>query len=201
MIAVITGDIINSRKVSSKDWLPQLKSYFLKITKDSKKYEIYRGDSFQVEVPAERALEVAVCIKALIKSNNTINVRMSIGLGDKKFKGRKITESNGSAFINSGDGFERLKGNKLIIKSENDEFDAYFNPILKLVNFIADSWKPVTAETILFAISNRKLLQREIAKRLDKDSTTVNKALKRGAFDEIEEVLNLFKSKVVQWQN
>ena len=61
MVAVITGDIINSRKVSSESWLPKLKDYFASSIVDSDKWEIYRGDSFQLEVSVEKALEVALC--------------------------------------------------------------------------------------------------------------------------------------------
>ena len=201
MIAIITGDIINSRKVNSAIWLAPLKEYFSKVVKDSKKWEIYRGDSFQLEVPVTKALEVAIGIKALIKTNSKLNVRMAIGIGVKDFTGRKITESNGTAFVNSGEGFDKLKGSTLIMKSQSNECDEFFNPVLRLLSFITDSWKPVTSETVLYALRNRHLLQKEIAGKLGKDNTTVSKALKRGAFEEIMEVINLFSGKIVQWQN
>src|SRR5690606_27441975 len=155
MVAVITGDIINSRKVSSESWLPKLKEYFASSIADSDNWEIYRGDSFQLEVGVEEALEIALCIKALIKSNNKIDVRMSIGIGEKDFKGKKITESYGTAYINSGESFERIKNNTLILKSPFSEFDDYFNPILKLLSFISNNWKPVTSETIFYALTHQ----------------------------------------------
>ncbi|WP_163411447.1 transcriptional regulator [Flavobacterium ajazii] len=201
MIAVITGDIINSRKVNPEIWLPKLKEYFSKIILDSEKWEIYRGDSFQIEVEIEKALEIAISIKALIKSSNQIDVRMSIGLGDKNFKGKKITESYGTAYINSGESFEKIKNNTLILRSPFSEFDDYFNPILKLLSFISDNWKPVTSETIFYTLTHRELLQKEIAERLSKDKTTINKALKRGGYDEIIEIIDLYSQKIQQWLN
>lgn len=201
MVAVITGDIINSRKVSSESWLPKLKDYFASSIVDSDKWEIYRGDSFQLEVSVEKALEVALCIKAMIKSNNKIDVRMAIGIGEKDFKGKKITESYGTAYINSGESFERIKSNTLILKSPFSEFDDYFNPILKLLSFISNNWKPVTSETIFYALTHQNLLQKEIAEKLSKDTTTVNKALKRGGYDEIIEIVNLYAKKIQQCLN
>ncbi len=201
MIAVITGDIINSRKVNSEIWLPKLKEYFSKIILDSEKWEIYRGDNFQIEVEIENALEIAMCIKALIKSNNQIDVRMSIGIGEKNFKGKKITESYGTAYINSGESFERIKNNTLILRSPFREFDDYFNPILRLLSFISNNWKPVTSETIFYSLKHRNLLQKEIAERLSKDKTTVNKALKRGGYDEIIEIIDLYTKKIKQCLN
>ena len=201
MIAVITGDIINSRKVTSEVWLPRLKHYLSQKVNDREKWEIYRGDSFQLETDLDKALDIVMSIKALIKSNNVVDVRMSIGIGDREFKGAKITESYGSAFINSGESFEKLKSNTLIIKTPFEEFDEYFNPILNLISFISDSWKPVTAETIFHTLNNRSLMQKEIAERLEKDSTTINKALKRGAYDELIQIINLFSKKISQCLN
>ena len=201
MIAVITGDIINSRKVNSEIWLPRLKEYFSKIISDPEKREIYRGDSFQIEVSLESALEIALCIKALIKSSNKIDVRMSIGIGEKTFKGKKITESYGTAYINSGESFENIKNTTLILRSPFNEFDDFFNPILKLLSFISNNWKPVTSETIYYTLTHRELMQKEIAERLSKDKTTVNKALKRGGYDEILEILNLYSKKMQQCLN
>lgn len=198
MVAVITGDIVNSRTVNSEIWLPKLKEYFSKIISDSEKWEIYRGDSFQIEVDIEKALEIAICIKALIKSNNKIDVRMSIGIGEKNFKGKKITESYGTAYINSGESFEKIKNNTLILRSPFEEFDDYFNPILRLLSFISNNWKPVTSETMFYTLTHRDLLQKEIAERLSKDKTTVNKALKRGGYDEIIEIIDLYSKKIQQ---
>lgn len=196
MIAVITGDIINSRKLNPEIWQLMLKEFFVKITDDPEKWNIYRGDSFQIETKVEDALRVALSIKSLVKSNSIIDVRMSIGIGEKKYKAKKITESYGTAFINSGESFEKLKNNTLIIKSPFTEFDEYFNSILKLVSFISDNWKPATSETIFHSLTNRDLLQKEVAKSLNKDSTTINKALKRGAYDEMIEVIDLFSKKI-----
>lgn len=196
MVAIITGDIINSRKVNSEIWLPKLKDYFSTIISDTKKWDIYRGDSFQIEVGWENALEIALSIKALIKSNSQIDVRMSIGIGEKDFEGKKVTESNGTAYVNSGESFENIKNNTLVLKSPFNEFDDYFNPILKLLSFVCNNWKPVTSETIFYALTHRELMQKEIAERLSKDKTTVNKALKRGGYDEIIEIINLYSKKI-----
>lgn len=196
MIAVLTGDIINSREVNSEEWLQQLKDYFIKITNHVEEWEIYRGDSFQVQVNVEEALIVAICIKALIKINPKIDVRISIGIGEASFKGKKITESYGTAFINSGEAFEKLKNNTLIIKTPSPEFDEDFNPVLKLLSFIMTNWKPVTSETIFYSLMHRDLLQKEVAEKLQKDKTTVNRALKRGAYEEIIEIINLFNKKI-----
>jgi hypothetical protein len=201
MIAVITGDIINSRLVNSEFWLPRLKEYLSKTIPDAEKWEIYRGDSFQAEVDVDKALQIALCIKALVKANGKIDVRMSIGIGEKDFKGKKVTESYGTAYINSGESLEGIKNTNLTLKSPFADFDDYLNPILRLVSFIASNWKPVTSDTIFYTLTHRELMQKEIAERLEKDPTTVNKALKRGGYDEILEIINLYSKKIQQCLN
>ncbi|MDH1604076.1 MULTISPECIES: SatD family protein [Empedobacter] len=201
MIAVITGDIINSRKVNADEWLPKLKEFLANTTNNHEKWEIYRGDSFQIQVEVNQALETALCIKALIKTNSLIDVRMSIGIGECTFQGENITESNGSAFIHSGEAFEKIKKNTLILKTPFDEIDEYFNPILKLVSFIADNWKPVTSETIFVALSHQELIQKDLAEKLKKDKPAVNRALKRGGYEEILEIIHLFNKKIALCMN
>ncbi len=64
-------------------------------------------------------LLVAMKLKASLKAVKGINVRMAIGIGTRTYNAAKITESNGSAFVNSGEKFEMLKQEKqnLAIKS------------------------------------------------------------------------------------
>ena len=70
-----------------------------------------------------------------------------------------------------------------------------------MLSFISDNWKPVTSETIFYALTHKKLMQKEIAERLSKDSTTINKALKRGGYDEIVEIINLYSKKILRCLN
>lgn len=195
MIAVITGDIIHSRKVASEVWLPKLKTYFASIASRPGEWEIYRGDSFQLEIPVNDALRTAFCIKALIKVNNKIDVRMGIGIGEKEYTGANVTESSGTAFTRSGHRFEQLKDQTLGIKSAFENTDTDFNLLLKLAGFIADNWKPATSETIFHMLNNPNILQKELAHQLEKSNTTISKALKRGAYDELLEVIHLFNQK------
>ena len=64
MTSILTGDIINSRNVPSTEWLPLIKAAFNTIGKSPKTWEIYRGDSFQIEVPVLDALITCLTIKA-----------------------------------------------------------------------------------------------------------------------------------------
>jgi hypothetical protein len=198
MIVILTGDIINSRKVPSKKWMDDLKTIFQSIGKSPNDWEIYRGDEFQLEIKTlEDALAVAFQIKAFFKSIN-LDVRMSLGIGDKTYKARKITESNGSAFIRSGETFETLKKQKLnlAINSGNAEFDEDLNLMLKLTLSFMDNWLQQSAEFVLVAIQNPTLSQEEIGVKLGINQAAVSRRQKRSNYDLLLQVDNYFRKKI-----
>ena len=138
MIVILTADIINSRKLSSKKWMNDFKQLLNSFGKSPNDWEIYRGDEFQLEIKnPEDAFWIAFQLKAFFKSIN-LDVRMSLGFGDKTYKTKKITESNGSAFIRSGELFETLKKQKinLAVNSGNPDFDEEVNLILQLSGLV-----------------------------------------------------------------
>ena len=185
MIVILTGDIINSRKATSKKWMEDLKSIFQTIGKSPNDWEIYRGDEFQLEIKKiEDALLIAFQIKAFFKSIN-LDVRMSLGFGDKTHKTRKITESNGSAFIRSGETFETLKKQKLnlAVNSGNATFDEDLNLMLKLSLSFMDNWLQQSAEFVLVAIQNPTLSQEEIGVKLGINQAAVSRRQKRANYE------------------
>lgn len=198
MTSVITGDIINSRNSHSQLWLKNLKSVLNEIGSTPKVWEIFRGDSFQVEVSdPKNALREAIKIKAAIKTIKDLDVRMSIGIGEKEYVGDSITESNGSAFVHSGEGFELLKKNKqtLGVFSNNEAFNDDINLLLRLSLIAMDNWTPAVAEYVSIDL-REGLLQEQIAKFLDIGQSSVSERNKRSYLTEIKEVENWYKSRV-----
>ncbi len=198
MIVILTGDIINSRKASSKKWLEDLKSIFQTIGKSPNDWEIYRGDEFQLEIKnIEDALTIAFKIKAFFKSIN-LDVRMSLGFGDKTHKARKITESNGSAFIRSGETFETLKKQKLnlAINSGNQLLDEELNLMLKLSLSFMDNWLQQSAEFVLVAIKNPTLSQEELGGILGINQAAVSRRQKRSNYELLLQVDHYFRKKI-----
>jgi len=56
MIAVLTGDLINSRDIAAVHWMPLLKGALAEYGSEPNTWEICRGDSFQLETKAQKAL-------------------------------------------------------------------------------------------------------------------------------------------------
>ena len=162
MTAIITGDIINSRLDTTGKWREKLRKTLNQFGQEPSTWEIFRGDSFQLELESNEALKASIQIKASIKQIKNLDVRIAIGLGEKDFTSAKITESTGSAFINSGECFDQLKKDSLKIKSQNNEFDNQMNLYIALALLTMDNWSPTTSEIVETAITNQKLLKNDI---------------------------------------
>jgi hypothetical protein len=201
MIAIITGDIIKSRRITTKTWLTSLKKELNKIGKTPQQWEIYRGDSFQVEVknPVD-ALLVAIKIKAVLKSLKDGDVRMGIGIGNKNYSAKQITESNGEAFSNSGELLEDLKSLKmnLAVRSNSEKFNTEMNLYLKLISIIMDNWTINAAEVIYIALDRPGKSQEALGKLLKIKQNAVSTRLKRACYYEIKEVIEMYRTKITE---
>ena len=201
MIAVITGDIIGSRKADATDWVKVLKTKLQKFGAAPREWEIYRGDEFQLELQqSEKALLCAMEIKACIKTFNNLDVRMAIGLGEKNYQGDRVSESNGPAFSNSGNQFDLLKKQKvtLAICSPQKDFDAEINLMIKLALVTMDSWSTVSAELAEIVFANPELLQEEIAQQLGIKQSAVSQRAKRAELDLMMELEQYYRHKVAK---
>jgi hypothetical protein len=199
MICIITGDIVGSRKIKDS-WLLSLKTALKIVSDQNNKWEIYRGDSFQVEVEPENAIRAAAYLKASIRVNKPADVRMGIGIGAIKNKRKKLSESSGDAFVNSGAAFDSLKQAKvnLAIKTDSADFDEEINVLIKLSLISMDSWGVVAAEMVKLALENNNLLQSELAAISGRTQSSVSEALKRAHYTEIMEMDKLYRKKLNQ---
>lgn len=206
MIAVIKGDIINSRKISDPEqWLLPLKQHFEKWGSTPQQWEFFWGDFFQIEIsdPAD-ALSVAFEIKALVKSlspkdynkkTSPIDVRMAIGIGEKSYSSPRISESNGEAFIFSGERFDTLKKEKvtLAVRSPWSEIDDEVNLNLRLAQLFMDKWSLSSAEIIQAIWQMPGATQSDIGTRLGIKQNSVSGRWSRANADELLAVAQRFK--------
>ncbi len=198
MIGIITGDIINSRKLAAADWIDALKTFLNSVGTTPSDWEIYRGDEFQLLVSnPEDALLIALQIKAVLKTLQ-LDVRMSIGIGEKSHDAKTISESNGTAFIRSGETFETLKKQKvtLAVNSGISDVDYEMNLMIKLALTVMDNWLVQSAEFVLTAIQNPTLSQEEIGQKLGINQAAVSRRQKRAQFELIMELDQFYRKKI-----
>ncbi|MBS7255913.1 SatD family protein [Flavobacterium branchiicola] len=200
MTSVITGDIIGSRQQKSKHWVEDLKKILGSFGETPIQWEIYRGDEFQVEIKKpEDTLLAAILIKAHLRTIKS-DARMSIGFGDKTHTAERISESNGSAFINSGELFETLKKQKvtLAMRTANQEIDEKMNLMLQLALTFMDNWLVQSAEFVAVAIENPTLSQEELGQKLGINQAAVSRRQKRAQFDLVLNLDRYFRKQIKQ---
>lgn len=201
MIAIITGDIINSENHSSSEWIGELKEYFNRFGPAPMQWEIYRGDEFQLKVNETNALLSAIRIKALLKSVKGLDVRMGIGIGLETYVGTGVSESNGTAHQRSGRKFESLKESKvnLSIATGNESQDLTLNLMLRLALDFMDGWSVVSAEIVALVLDNPEASQKEIAQKLDIKQSAVSQRIKRARLDLVLDLLAYYQYVIKQF--
>jgi len=199
MTSVITGDIIKSRDAENSEWINVLKSALTQLSKDESYWEIYRGDSFQIEIEdILKSYEAATYIKACIKTIKGLDVRMAIGIGAKTFKGKKVSESNGEAFRFSGETLESLKKEKLNlkIKTRNKILNKELNLYFRLALLSTDHWTSNSAEIVKLSLEHPQMLQKELAKLIGTNQHAISKRIKRAHLEEILELDKMYREKI-----
>lgn len=198
MIAVITGDIINSQHADTEVWITKLKNLLEMWGSAPQSWEIYRGDEFQFKCKIDDVFWRFIAIKSLIKSQENLDVRIAIGIGEENFSSEKITESNGTAYVNSGRLLNDLKsdGHTLAIKTSNNTLDRDLNILLKWSSKDFDNWTMATSEIIHEMIMNNDITQEDLAKKFTISQSSISQRLKRANYDLIVETDHYFRKKI-----
>jgi hypothetical protein len=200
MISIITGDIIRSRRVDNpEEWLGPLKALLNTIGNEPRVWQFFRGDSFQLEVrDPEKALKVALQIKATVKSIKGLDVKLAIGIGNKNYDAPKITESNGEAFIYSGELFDKMKKKNLAVKTHREDFDRQMNLYFELALLTMDRWTQNSAEIVKISLDSPDLTQTEVARELGITQGRVSDRQKRAGLEEILKMEKRYRELVTQ---
>jgi len=199
MIAVLTGDIINSRKASSPQaWQEILKQALAKLA-DADQWELFRGDSFQVALDKpELAFRAAVYLKACMRTLKGLDVRIAIGIGQAGYQADKVTESYGDAYVYSGEEFELLKKNRLnlAVRTGDLPFDEVFNLSFRLALTFMDHWTPHSAELMKTFLENEHLSQKELGVLLGIGQSSVSERYNRAYVEEVLALHHLFVKRI-----
>ena len=202
MIGVITGDIINSRKVPAAQWMQELKIELKNWGNEGEDWEIYRGDSFQLRIKNPRQiLSAAILLKATIKSIDPLDIRMGLGIGEENFTADRLLENNGSAYIYSGEVFENLEKTHqgMLLKSDNEELDQEINLMLRLALTIMDNWSVNSSKMVCLAFKYPTKNQTELGDMEGISQNSVSARLSRANFEVIKTLIAYFSNRVAKF--
>jgi hypothetical protein len=219
MKAVITGDIVNSTYIS--DHAKMIRSLKLIVQRlveygyvRAGRWEIFRGDSFQLVTEPEKALLTALILRSGFRGgvyrlasslvvedmlDESIDVRLSIGIGGIGELSDPISESYGEAFTLSGKMLETItdEGLRLIVVTPDEQLNVHFEMICRLMDVIINDWSENSSQAIF-----RNLLvgetQWETADFLGISQSSVQNRLKIAHMDEIHYRVSYFKGQISQ---
>jgi len=196
MYVILVGDIVESRRVKAEVWLPVLENA---LKRYSKNFDIYRGDSFQAELPLDQCFAFAFYLKAKIKSLGILDIRIGIGIGEVDYLDDKIKNSNGQAFILSGEAFDSLGKDLMAIKSPWPEYDEPVNIMLDMAMELSHKWTVNMAESVAAVLENPEANQKELAMMLErKYQSQISTALGKAHYVQISKVIDYCTQELIK---
>ena len=172
--AVLTGDLIKSRKASTSaveatlDILRDAAATFGKASGLDLRFTRYRGDGWQMALTQPAfLLDAALYIIARLKSDHSeIDTRISIGVGPVENIGtRDLADATGQAFFVSGDQLDQMTRGRIIALAGPSIGPAQV-AIADLSEFVAISWTATQAQAIAFWLTGNFNRHEDIATQL-----------------------------------
>ncbi len=127
MVAILTGNIINSRKGEVPEWLEKLKAVLNHYGPSPQQWEIIEETVFNCQFLQKRLI-AAFHIKAVIKQTQHQDVRIAIGIGDEtttiSFDENKVIFQNGDYLL--GGNLYASNDEKLAFSTPNNIFSRWY---------------------------------------------------------------------------
>ncbi len=202
-LAVITGDIIDSRRLEEGRRLHQVLETTL--TGLAERYggdhQRYRGDGFQLAIArAEAALEAAVALRAALiahsETGHRWDARLAVAVGHDDWRpGEALASADGPVFVASGRGLDALDESdaRLALRRPDvDEAPCEALLVRHLDAMLAD-WSPRAAEAVGLRLTE-VLTQQALAERLGIRQPSVHKRLRAARWPLLADTLAHFRA-------
>lgn len=210
MKGIITADVVGSTKIpdEQRGMLPEVLNELAAQLQHicPIRLEIYRGDSFQVEVDYyELTPYIAALLRIGLKSKslnktNKLDARMSIGIGMVSYVGESLGQSDGEAFILSGRAFENLGKQRLKITTSKDATNDELNVLSIILDDLLASLTVAQSKVVFECLYDPEIKQKLIAKKLSVKPQVVNKAINASKLSIISVVLERMKMVLAKYK-
>ncbi len=207
MIAVLTGDLVNSTKMSNETYSDVIKSLKTFLNEANKKYnatgEIYRGDEFQIQYPDPvYALKSTLLIKLALHlskfSPKPIQCTLSLAYGSHHVYDEKPNTSSGPVFIESGRGLEKTQRGELSLRFEHEIDDCEIKLLTQFLNHLLNRLTKTQAELLYQYIESDFAEHKKIADITGTTRQNISNRLGNiGAFL-IRDYMEVINKKVIQ---
>lgn len=204
-IAVLTGDVIDSRKVGDRPRLyRRLEATLAELaSRHGGHGERFRGDGFQLALPRSvSAMEAAVVLRAALiehsEPHQRWDARIAVAVGPGEPGGR---EADGETFIASGRRLDALAGGAghLSLTLLDESEDPALDLLMRFLDDLLGSWSPYAAEVVglnLGANAARPPSQQALADRLGISQPSVHKRLKAARWPLLADTLAYLRGRL-----
>jgi hypothetical protein len=202
--AVLTGDIVNSTKLSpiQEATLLDVLARFL----HGHPHEFYRGDSFQAYIKdPSKALRLAltcraVAIEITTKEEEAIrgDIRIAIGIGEVSTPVRALGSAKGEAFLLSGRGLDELQKSekRLAVTCNNKIANIGLQITADYLDSIFRQMTGKQADIIVELLQG--ITQQQLTISREKAKSTISELANAGRWPEINRVLQQYSQLVEQ---
>ncbi len=200
-IAVLTGDVIDSRKVDDRPRLYRLLDDRLAelASRHGGHGERFRGDGFQLALPgAAPAMEAAVALRAALiehsEPDQRWDARIAVAVGPAE---RGIAEADGATFVASGRALDALADTAAhlsLIRLEEPE-DPGLALLVRFLDDLLDGWSPYSAEVVGLSLRH-DASQQALAERLGIRQPSVHKRLRAARWPLLSDTLDYLRQRL-----
>lgn len=201
---VLSCDIVNSSSLSvrDKDHLQgQIRNYVQQLLDCSKhSIKFYRGDAFQIlctndDYAISTAIGIRAVAKALFPDNDTIDIRVSMGVGKIERWPTDKVQAEGEVLTVSGQGLDQISKYEKRLKIGGYNSSSIHPLDLTIYEVVLDDiingWSRRQAEAVSHTILGHK--QKEIAKIMSTKQNAVSRFLKIAKWEIIQGIMFRFR--------
>ncbi|QYC11466.1 hypothetical protein [Brevundimonas nasdae] len=206
IVAVLTGDIVNSTKMSAED-LVSVRGVLERAATDAGGWshrpthgpDFYRGDAWQLVLEDPHLfLRTAVWLKAsLIASDLKAQTRIAIGIGAAEAIDQDmVSRSLGEAFTQSGrtlDAMGKRRDMGFVLPAALGQFD-WLPAQVTVCDYIVSRWTRSQAEVALPLLRPDAPTQAEAAEALDRHPQSISRVYRDAGLYALLEVLALVEA-------
>lgn len=197
-IAVLTGDLVDSRKASDPKQLFKVLDTALEAITDryGGQGERYRGDGFQIALPDPgAALPAAVLLRAALirhsEEDQRWDARIAVAIGEDRWQPeQRVTEANGEVFVRSGQTLDAMSegSSHLCLSLVEDNESECLALLTRFVDDLIDGWSRYAAEAVYLSLWHEES-QQALAKRLGISQPGVHKRLRAARWSLLNDYL------------
>ncbi len=214
MVAVITGDIVNSTTRKRPDSLVFseidhiLTSVFEVMEQKgwlgAGDFVTFRGDSFQCILPAALGLTAALMIKAALKGGVDIHApqvtepwscRLVIGVGEVTHRASDISKSNGPVFQISGRTLDAMpRDHFLEVKTPWQEANDEFELLCRFLDIIIERLWTVNSGRTVWMYFREGSTQQELADLFGISQPAMNQRIQGAELSVLEQTIRRYQN-------